>query len=110
MIVNVCPASIARVPPERVWRLVSLPERYGDWVDAEVVAVQPAGRAAAGQRIELTTPFLGRRWPFTSEVMGVDPGQRWIDLRVRLPFGVTNDEHLTLSEVDGGGGTLIRFN
>ena len=109
MIVNVCPSGIAQVPPERVWQVISTPERYGEWVDAKVVAVHPAGPAVRGQRIELTTPFLGRQWPISIDVVGVDPNQRWIDLRVRLPFGVTNDEHLTLSE-GSAGGTLVRFN
>jgi hypothetical protein len=109
MIVNVCPSGTAQVAPERVWRVISTPERYGEWVDATVVAVQPAGPAQPGQRIELTTPFLGRQWSISIDVVGVDPNQRWIDLHVRLPFGVTNDEHLTLSEWQAGG-TLVRFN
>jgi ligand-binding SRPBCC domain-containing protein len=97
------------VPPERVWQVISTPERYGEWVDATVVAVLPPGPAAAGQRIELTTPFLGRQLPISIDVLGVDAHHRWIDLRVRLPFGVVSDEHLTLTEREGGR-TLVRFN
>jgi hypothetical protein len=92
-----------------VWQVISTPARYGEWVDATVVAVLPTGPAAAGQHIELITPFLGRQLPISIDVLGVDADHRWIDLRVQLPFGVTNDEHLTLSEWKAGG-TLVRFN
>jgi ligand-binding SRPBCC domain-containing protein len=109
VIVNVCPSGIAQAPAERVWQMISTPERYGEWVDATVVAVQPPGPAAAGQHVELTTPFLGRRWPFSIDVVSLDANRRWIDLRVRLPFGVVNDEHLTLTDW-GASGTLVRFN
>ncbi|HEY5034293.1 MAG TPA: hypothetical protein VIJ30_04155 [Candidatus Dormibacteraeota bacterium] len=47
--------------------------------------------------------------PIDIEVRGVDPQRRWIDLVVRLPFGVENHEHLTLTET-AEGGTLVRFN
>jgi ligand-binding SRPBCC domain-containing protein len=109
VIVNVCPSGIAAVPPEKVWQVISTPERFGEWVDATVVAVQPVGLAVPGQRIELTTPFLGRQWPISIDVVGVDPNHRWIDLQVQLPFGVVNAEHLTLTEWEGGR-TLVRFN
>jgi len=44
----------------------------------------------------------------TIEVKGVDPARRWIDLRVLLPLGIVNDEHVTLTRTDEG--TLVRFN
>jgi ligand-binding SRPBCC domain-containing protein len=109
MIVNVCPSGVTRAPPEKVWSVISTPRRFGEWVDATVVAVEPPGPAAPGQRIELTTPFFGRQWPLSIEVTGVDPDHRWIDLQVRLPFGVVNHEHVTLGDWQAGG-TLVRFN
>jgi hypothetical protein len=39
----------------------------------------------------------------------VDPQRRWIDLLVRLPFGIDNHEHVTLTETKDGG-TLVRLN
>jgi ligand-binding SRPBCC domain-containing protein len=109
MIVNVCPSKVANAPVEQVWQVISTPERYGEWVDAKVVAVEPPGPVAPGQRIQLGAAFLGRQWPATIEVINVDANHRWIDLRARLPFGVVNNEHLTLTELDSKR-TLVRFN
>lgn len=109
MIVNVCPAAVTGASPARVWRVLTATDRYGDWVDAKFVSAMPPGEATAGQRIHMSAPSLGRSWPVTIDVKGVDPGRRWIDLVVDLPFGVINEEHLTLTELPDGG-TLVRFN
>jgi ligand-binding SRPBCC domain-containing protein len=63
----------------------------------------------AEQKIWLEAPEFGRRWPVTIDVGEIDPGRRWIDLRVSLPFGMVNREHITLTETEAGG-TLVRFN
>ena len=39
----------------------------------------------------------------------MEPQSRWIDLFVRLPFGIENHEHVTLTATEEGG-TLVRFN
>ena len=66
---NVCPSSIANATPERVWRVLTAPERYGEWLqDAEVVEVRPPGKAVPGQRIELSASWLGRHWSAVIEV------------------------------------------
>lgn len=69
----------------------------------------PPGPVKPGQKIHLTSPPLGRQWPVLIDVAGLDPQSRWIDLRAHLPFGIVNEEHLTLTETKEGG-TLIRFN
>jgi len=109
VIVKVCPAAVTSASPDSVWAVLSAPERFGEWTDASFVSADPPGPVAPGQTIRLTAPALGRNWPMTIEVLGLDPGRRWIDLLARLPFGVDNHEHLTLSETDSGN-TLIRFN
>jgi hypothetical protein len=73
------------------------------------VSASPQGPAKPGQTIHLSAPSLGRRWPVSIDVVDVDPQSRWIDLRVHLPFGIDNHEHVTLTETKEGG-TLIRFN
>lgn len=93
---------------ERVWSLLTSPERFGDWTDARFVSADPPGLVQAGQTIRLAARFLGREWPARIDVKTLDPGKRWLDLLVHLPFGVTNDEHVTLAPWDGG--TLIRLN
>ena len=109
MVVNVCPAAVTTAPPERVWRVLTTPERFGEWLDAAFVSAEPPGPAKAGQRVKLTAPSLGPRWPVMIEVVDLDPQSRWIDLRAHLPFGIVNHERVTLAETEAGG-TLVRFN
>jgi hypothetical protein len=109
VIVNVCPSAVANAPLQAVWRVLVETERYGDWADAAVVRVDPAGPASPGQRIELAARAFGRRWRATIDIGRMDPECRWIDLVARTPLGVVNREHITLSAVDRGR-TLVRFN
>jgi ligand-binding SRPBCC domain-containing protein len=109
MVLTVCPFGVAAVPPECVWKALTTPERFGEWQDAEVVAIHPPGPAQPGQRIKLVAPAFGHKWPVWIDVEGLDPDGRWMELQVRLPFGIVNHERVTLSEWDDGQ-TLIRFN
>jgi ligand-binding SRPBCC domain-containing protein len=109
MVVNVCPAAVTLAAPDRVWRVLTTPERFGEWNDATFVSAEPAGPVKSGQTIHLAAPALGRKWPVAIEVRDMDPHKRWIDLRVRLPFGIVNEEHVTLTQTKEGG-TLVRFN
>ena len=109
MIVNVCPAAVTWATPDRVWEVVTASEHFGDWTDATFVSAQPPGPAAKGQVVTLHASGLGRSWPVTIEVGDMDPNRRWIDLIARLPLGLENREHLTLTETPEGG-TLVRFN
>ncbi len=109
VIVNVCPASVTQAPPDRVWKVLNAPERFGEWTDATYLSSVPAGALRPGQTIHLTAPLLGRSLPIDIAVREVDLDQRWIDLVVRLPFGVDNHERITLTET-AEGGTLVRFN
>ena len=108
-VVNVCPSGTATVASERVWQVLAAPERYGEWVDAEVLEVSPPGPAQPGQRIRLSAPAFGLRFKVFIDVEGLDPERRWIALRVHLPFGVVNAERVTLTEV-AADRTLVRFN
>jgi ligand-binding SRPBCC domain-containing protein len=109
MVVNVCPAAVTSAPPDRVWRVVTAPERFSEWNDATFVSAEPPGPMKRGQTPRFTAPALGRKWPLTMEVREVDPQSRWIDLLISLPFGIENHEHITLTQTKGGG-TLVRFN
>ena len=108
MIVNVCPAATSKAPPDRFWAVVTATERFGEWTDARVDAVEPPGPAQPGQKVRMSHPRF-RRLAFTIDVTGLDPQHRWIDLVARFPFGIVNYEHLTLAETPEGG-TLVRFN
>jgi uncharacterized protein YndB with AHSA1/START domain len=109
VVVNVCPAAVTSAPPDRIWEVLTTPERFGEWLDASFVSASPPGPARPGQTIRLSAPSLGRRWPVSIDVVGVDPQSRWIDLLAHLPFGIDNHERVTLTETKEGG-TLVRFN
>src|ERR1700704_5613749 len=98
MVVNVCPAAVTSASPQRVWSVLTTPERFGDWLDATFVSADPPGPVKPGQILNLAAASLGRRWPVSLEVVGVDPQSLWIDLLVHLPFGVENHERVTLAE------------
>jgi uncharacterized protein YndB with AHSA1/START domain len=108
VIVNVCPAAVTTADPERIWSLLTTPERFGDWVDARFVTAEPSGPTLPGQVIRMSAPEFGREWPVRIDVVELDPQQRWIDLVVYLPFDVQNHERITLTETPRG--TLVRFN
>jgi uncharacterized protein YndB with AHSA1/START domain len=109
VIVNVCPAATSKAPPERFWEVLTASERLGKWTDARVVSIEPPGRAQPGQQIHMRAPGLGMEFPVRIDVGEMDPKHGWIDFVAYLPFGVVNQEHLTLTPMPEGG-TLVRFN
>jgi hypothetical protein len=109
MVVNVCPAAVTSASPDSVWRVLTALERFGEWTDATYLSSEPAGPVQPGQLIRLEAPSFGRRWPVIIQVGDMDPQSRWINFRVSLPFGVVNEEHITLTATEEGG-TLVRFN
>lgn len=109
MIVNVCPAAVTKASPERVWQVITTLERDVEWLDVKVVSSDPPGSMTPGQTITLSGPILGREFRLTMQVGDMDPQRHWVDILVRLPFGIDNHEHLTLTPTEEGG-TLIRFN
>ena len=109
MIVNVCPAAVSSAPPEKIWSVLTTPERFDDWAGAHFVSADPTGPAKPGQVILLKAPSLGREWPVRIDVRDIDPQHLWIDIVVHLPFQIDNHEHVTLTQTKEGG-TLVRFN
>jgi uncharacterized protein YndB with AHSA1/START domain len=109
VIVNVCPAAISKAPPERIWSVLTTPERFEEWQGARFVSAEPPGPVRPGQVINLSARGFGRWWPVEIDVRDMDPQRRWIDLFVHLPLGLTNREHVTLTQTKEGG-TLVRFN
>jgi hypothetical protein len=90
-----CPMCVADAPVEVAWSLFD-PARLDEWWDAKVRRVEPQGPLALGQRIEGTTGPFGM-FAFSWEVLEVDPNAYRLHLLIRVPFGIINDETVTLA-------------
>ena len=106
--VSVCPSAVVEAPPERVWELMTRPESFDLWTDAALVVADPAGGAAPGQELHLVTRALGWTFAVQISVREVDAERRRLRFLVTLPFGIVNDETITMVDA-GDGRTLVRF-
>ncbi len=85
-----------------VWKLLAEPANFSIWSDAQVDRVVPDGPAQAGQRVAGHARGLGINWPVQIEVRGVDAAHKTLDLTTALPFGITVDNHITVTPLNGG--------
>jgi hypothetical protein len=106
--VSVCPVAVVEAQVERVWDLLTSPERFDSWADATLVSAEPPGRARAGQRLRLVTSALGHAFRVDINVLEVDSERRRLHLLIHLPFGLVNDETITMAPADEDR-TLVRF-
>jgi uncharacterized protein YndB with AHSA1/START domain len=106
--VSVCPSAVVDAPAERVWGLLTRPEGFHLWTDAALVAAEPPGQAHPEQELHLVTRAFGWAFPVTISVREVDAERRRLRFVVRLPFGVANDQEITIAEA-GDGRSLVRF-
>jgi hypothetical protein len=100
--------AVVETPVEQVWDLVTRPEEFDRWADATLVSAEPPGRARAGQRLRLVTPALGRSFRVDMNVLEADAKQRRLHLLIHLPFGLVNDETITMAPA-GADRTIVRF-
>jgi|SRR5215831_4074224 len=105
---SVCPSAVIDAPVDRVWDLMTRPEGFDLWTDATLVSAEPDGHAAAGQELHLVTKALGWSFAVRITVREVDAERHRVGVLVALPFGVVNDQVMTLTE-SGEGRTLVRF-
>jgi hypothetical protein len=98
----VCPTDVVHAPVEVVWGLLTDPAGWGDVFDARVLSVEPHGPAAVGQRVLLTSGPWPARFRLHFEFTEVDPATYSLGLKIRLPFGIMNDEHLVSSPIGEG--------
>ena|SRR2546423_13096986 len=101
----VCPAAVARAPVSVVWTLLTEPSRFEAWTDARPVKEWDRP-LRPGDVVEMRAkPIPLKVW---WEVVDSDQTAGRLRLSIRVPFGIHNDE--TISLVDqGGDDTLIRF-
>jgi len=105
---SVCPSAVVAAPVGRVWDLLTSPEGFDTWADATLVAAEPHGAAQPGQQIQLVTGALGLKFAVTIDVLDVDAQSHRLRFLVHLPFGVVNDETVTMTDTEEGR-TLVRF-
>ena len=90
-----CPTCVADAPVEMAWSLLD-PGRLDDWWDARTRRVTPPGPLTPGQRLVLSAgPFGMFRTAF--DVLDVDPVAHRLHALIRLPFGISNDETVTMA-------------
>jgi uncharacterized protein YndB with AHSA1/START domain len=106
--VTACPIAVVEASEDLVWRLLTAPESYSAWADAELVRAEPPGAVAEGQRILFRTRGFGPWWPVTFRVGAVD-APRSLELKIDLPLGIVNQEHVTLLPL-GPSQTRVAFN
>ena len=100
--------AVVEAPFEQVWDLVTNPEEFDKWADARLVSAEPPGRARAGQRLHLVTRALGRVFGVDMSVLEVDAERRRLHLLIHLPFGLVNNETITMASA-ADNRTIVRF-
>jgi len=105
---SVCPSAVVAAPVDRVWDLLTRPEGFDKWADATLVSAEPDGAAQPGQKVHLVTGALGLKFAVTIDVLDIDRENHRLHFLVHLPFGVVNDETVTMAGA-GEGNTLVRF-
>jgi hypothetical protein len=86
---------VAEAPVEVAWSLFE-PAHLDGWWDAKVRRVTPEGPLSPGQRIEASAGPFGM-FTVTLEVLEVDPAAHRLRFRVRVPFGILNDQTTTMA-------------
>jgi hypothetical protein len=90
-----CPTSIVDAPVETVWRLLTRPEKWGEFFDLHVLSVELPGPAAVGQTIVGESGPRRLRLKLRFRFTKVDKQNYQLGFDARLPFGVTVREDLS---------------
>ena len=90
-----CPTCVAEAPASVAWTLLD-PSRLDEWWDGRTRRVTPLGALTPGQRIEVAAGPLGLFRP-TLDVVEVDPAGHRVRFRIRLPFGMRNDQTISIT-------------
>jgi hypothetical protein len=94
-----CPTEVIAAPIEVVWDLVTHPEGWGRFYDIRILSVEPAGRAALGQRITAETGPVFLHLKVLLEFVSIDESHHRIGVSVRLPFGLSVVEDMECGRI-----------
>jgi hypothetical protein len=92
---TICPTSIVHAPVEVVWKLVTLPDEWGDFFDTRIRSVEPPGQAQAGQMVFAESGPRLLRLALEFRFTKVDIANHELQIDVQLPFGITVRENLS---------------
>jgi hypothetical protein len=93
---NVCPTDIVQAPAVRVWNLIMIPDELARWSDATIIEA-PGRTLDVGDRVVLGVG-IGHWMKVVFEVQGATHA-RHLALRIRLPFGVVNNEVIEIAPI-----------
>jgi hypothetical protein len=108
MSLSVCPADTVAAPIETVWEILTQPEYYSTWADAQLQKIEPAGAAVVGQTVSFTSKALGRSWPLLFTIEKVDTEKHQLGLDAVFPLGLRMRPHISCTRVDAVT-TLVRY-
>ena len=97
---SVCPIATVNAPVEQVWALLSEPDNYALWWNAQTRSIEPKGDAQPGQKVLAQSKAFGRGWNVTITVESVDSSKRQIDLTTSLPLGITVHNHIVCAPLE----------
>jgi hypothetical protein len=95
ILIHTCPTDVIAAPVERVWDLLTQPERLAEWSGTTLLG-GPHRALATGDRLTLTR--FGLRVRF--EVRAIEP-RRTLAIDVTLPLGVVNYETIRIALLEG---------
>ncbi len=99
----VCPAAVIAAPCATVWEVLrNIPSDTGWLGGVEAERVVPPGPLQPGQTLLFSGAAFGRRWYLRMEIDALDEAKGFIDMRVFLPLGMVNHEHMSLAPVLNG--------
>ena len=104
-----CPTSIVDAPVETIWRLLTRPEKWGEFFDLHVLSVELPGPAAVGQTIVGESGPRRLRLKLRFRFTKVDNQNYQLGFDARLPFGVTVREDLSCARL-GAGRCRVSYN
>jgi hypothetical protein len=100
MSLSVCPIATVQASAEAVWSLLSEPDSYASWGDADTAMITPQGSAQSGQEISAHSRALGLSWSVHIRVESVDANLKELSLTTSLPLGITILNHIKVIPFD----------
>jgi hypothetical protein len=91
----ICPTTIVHAPVDIVWRLLTLPEEWGDFFDVVVRSVDPSGAAVPGQTVLAESGPRSLRFALEFRFTKVNALNHELQIDVQLPFGIAVREDLS---------------